>query len=74
MAAHLTASMRAIRTHLKQRHVSVGVAQDVVKRLAHSYAVGNGVTRGDDRLAAALTKATGCTVAQLAVLSEEWPV
>ena len=65
--------MRVIRAHLKQRHVSVGVAQDFVKRLAHGHALGS-VSPEDERLAAALTKATQCSVAELAVLSEDWPV
>lgn len=71
-ATHLTASMRAIRAHAKQRHISVDSARDEIKRLALRVASG-GVTREDERLAAALIKATGCTVAELAVLTEDWP-
>lgn len=71
-ATHLTASMRVIRTHLRQRHVSVGVAQDVVKELALRLAMDRG-QEGDEKLAEQLRRATGCNPSELAAYSEEWP-
>ena len=68
---HLTASIRAIRT-FRRRFVTADFARDEVKRLALHFALGT-VTREDDRLAQALTKATGCTIAELSVFAEDWP-
>jgi hypothetical protein len=70
-AAHLTASMRVIASHAHMRRVTVEAAREQVLRVADRFAAG-GVSREDDRLAAALTKATGCTVGELAVLAKGW--
>jgi hypothetical protein len=64
--------MRAIRAHLRQRHVSIDVARDAIKRaalIAGSDAAGP-ETEG---LVARLEKVTGCSIAELAAHAEEWP-
>lgn len=73
MAKHLTASMRVVRAHLRQRHVSIEVARDVIKRGAQLLASGAAGPETED-LATRLKKATGCSMAELAAQAEGWPV
>jgi hypothetical protein len=71
-ATHLTASMRVIRAHLGKGPIAADAAHDIVKELA--LRVGSGrATSEDESLAAALQKATHCTLAELAALARQWP-
>jgi hypothetical protein len=72
MAKHLTASMRVIRAHLRQRHVSIDVARDAIKRAA-LIAGSDAAGPETQALVARLEKATGCSIAELATCAEEWP-
>jgi hypothetical protein len=72
MAPHLTESLRVLREHLGKRHVSVATARDLIQRTAHELEVEVDV-RESARLAALLERATGCSIAELAIHAEQWP-
>lgn len=68
----LTASMSVIRSHLRQRHVSIEVARETIKRAA--LVVGSDAAGPEtEGLVSKLDKATGCTIAELAAHAEDWP-
>ena len=69
---HLTASMQVIRAHQRRRLVTVDDARRAVLELAQRMA--DGVVGPETRrLAEKLEELTGCTIAELAVLAEQWP-
>jgi hypothetical protein len=64
--------MRVVRAHLRQRHVSISVARDVIVRAAELLKMGAAGPETED-LAVRLEAATGCTVSQLAKDAADWP-
>jgi hypothetical protein len=72
MATHLTATMRVIASHLHIRHVSVGTAREEVLELAQRLAQGVAGPESES-LAGRLERATGCSIAELAIHAQEWP-
>jgi hypothetical protein len=61
-----------IRKHLGRRYVSIATARDLIQRTAHELEVEVDV-RESARLAALLERATGCSIAELAIHAEQWP-
>ena len=70
--AHLTASMRILRFHLGRPALTVADAHDKIKDLALRLGT-EAVTRDDQVLEMKLQKATGVSVAELAIHAEHWP-
>jgi hypothetical protein len=52
--------------------VSVATARDLIQRTAHQLEVDLDI-RESARLAALLERATGCSIAELAIHAEQWP-
>ena len=71
-ALHLTASMKVVRAHQRRRHITVEDARNAVKAAALLSAEGV-AGPGTADLVTKLEKMTGCSIAELAVLAEDWP-
>ena len=72
-AIHLTIAMQVIRAHQRRRHVTVDDARRAVQEAALRMAQGAAGPE-TETLAAKLEKLTGCSIAELAVHAEDWPV
>ena len=64
--------MKVVRAHQRRRHVTVEDARNEVQTAALRTAEGVGGPETAN-LVAKLEKATGCSIAELAVYSEQWP-
>ena len=71
-ALHLTASMKVVRATQRRRHVTLGDVREAIKNAAYLTGIGDpGLeTRA---LVARLEKATGVSIAELAIHAEDWP-
>ena len=72
MPEHLAESVRVVSAHLRQTDVGIGRARDEIRHAAACLEAGM-AGPGVRSLAARLEKATGCTIGELATLSEDWP-
>lgn len=70
-ATHLAATLRVVASHLKVRHTTAEIAHDVVKEAAYAMAI---VAAGPETrtLVQRLEKATGVSIAELAIYAENW--
>ena len=72
-ARHLTAAMKVVRAHQRRRHVTVDDARRGVQEAALRLAQGASGPE-TETLAWKLEKATGVSIAELAIFAEDWPV
>jgi len=71
-AVHLTASMKVLRAHQRRRHVTVDDVRSAIKDAAPLAGIGDPGPE-TQALVARLQKATGCSIAELAMYAEDWP-
>ena len=69
---HLAASMRVVASHLQMRRVDIAIAKKTVQEAAEHIAAG--ITGSEsESLATRLEKVTGASIADLALLANDWP-